>query len=108
MSLNIYVGNLYYKHQKNKMKLLEGITFVVIYIAQAICAAVELDKEHLDIYPFCGKLFGYEKHDASSRIVNSKESEIQYPWVVYLQHSFLTTDAHQVLKVCSGTVIGER
>ena len=90
------------------MKLLDGITFLVIYISHPISAAVEIDKEHLDIYPFCGKLFGYERHDASSRIVNSKESEIQYPWVVYLQHSFLTTDAHQVLKVCSGTVIGER
>ena len=104
----MYVSDPHFEHRKNEMKLLASLTFVLIYIAHSISADIEFDKEHLDIYPFCGKLFGYEWHDASSRIVNSKESEIQYPWVVFQQHSFLTTDAHQVLKVCSGTVIGER
>ena len=86
---------------------------VMIYIIHRISAEVGLDKEHLGMYPFCGKLFGYEWHDATSRVVNSKESEIQYPWVVYLKHTFLVKDIisdnmRLIAKKCSGTVIGER
>ena len=39
-----------------------------------IFAEVKLDDEHLELYPFCGKLFGYQWHDAKSRIVNSIEN----------------------------------
>ena len=77
----------------------------------SIFAEVELDKQHLEIYPFCGKLFGYEWQGAKSRIVNSKESEIQYPWVVLLKKSFLTKGVKNRIianKYCSGTVIGEK
>ena len=77
----------------------------------SIFAEVELDKQHLETYPFCGKLFGYEWQDAKSRIVNSKESEMQYPWVVLLKKSFLTEgDNNRIIanKYCSGTVIGEK
>ena len=94
------------------MILLAGLAFVVIYIAHSISADIEFDKEHLEMYPFCGKLFGYEWHDATSRVVNSKESETQYPWVVFLKHSFLTKgDGSRIFiitKSCSGTVIGEK
>ena len=89
------------------MKYLDDLRFVMIYILHRISAEVGLDKEHLDMYPFCGKLFGYEWHDATSRVVNSKESEIQYPWVVYLKHSILVKDiisdeTRLITKKCSG------
>ena len=95
------------------MKHLDDLKFVIIYILHRISAEVKLDKEHLEMYPFCGKLFGYEWHDATSRVVNSEESEIQYPWVVYLKHSILVKDVisgntRLISKKCSGTVIGER
>ena len=95
------------------MKNLNDFRFIMMYIIHRISAEVELDKEHLELYPFCGKLFGYEWHDATSRVVNSEESEQNYPWVVYLKHSFLAKDissdnTRKLSKKCSGTVIGER
>ena len=113
MNDDIYEGDLIYKNCINKMKHLDNFKFVMIYILHRISAEVELDKEHLELYPFCGKLFGYEWHDATSRVVNSEESELQYPWVVYLKHSFLAKDKssgnkRKISKKCSGTVIGER
>ena len=113
LSDDMYEGDLYHKHRNYKMKISNDFRFVMMYMIHGISADVELDKEHLELYPFCGKLFGYEWHDATSRVVNSKESEIQYPWVVYLRHSILVKDissdnTRKIKKMCSGTVIGER
>ena len=108
----LYVGYPLSDHRRNKMNLSACLISVLIYFVHPISADVELDREHLDIYPFCGKLFGYEWHDATSRVVNSKESDTQYPWVVFLKHSFLTKgDGSRIFiitKSCSGTVIGEK
>ena len=71
------------------------------------------------MYPYCGKLFGYEWHDASSRVVNSRESEIQYPWVVlmtrsYRGMSYVGNKPYRRIKersmedACSGTVIADK
>ena len=95
------------------MKHLNDFRFVMMYILHRIAAEVELDKEHLELYPFCGKLFGYEWHDATSRVVNSEESEIQYPWVVYLKHSILVKDiisgnTRKISKKCSGEQLLEK
>ena len=88
------------------------LIFLVLNKVHPISADIEFDKEHLEMYPFCGKLFGYEWHEATSRVVNSKESDTQYPWVVFLKHSFLTKgDGSRIFiitKSCSGTVIGEK
>ena len=35
-------------------------------------STIDVDPEHLKQYPYCGKLFGYEWHDARSRTVNSR------------------------------------
>ena len=74
-----------------------------------IIAEVNLDEEHLELYPYCGKLFGHKKPITKSRIVNSRESETQYPWVVYLKSSWKVTTRYSLLPVhgiCSGTAIG--
>ena len=74
-----------------------------------IFAKVEIDEEHLELYPYCGKLFGHKKPITKSRIVNSRESEIQYPWVVFLKSSWKVITRHRFLPVtgiCSGTAIG--
>ena len=73
---------------------------------------MELDKEHLKLYPYCGKLFGYARHDAKSRVVNSRESKIQYPWVVYIERISMVVykdlpESSQDSR-CSGTIIGNR
>ena len=80
------------------------------------------------MYPYCGKLFGYEWHDATSRIVNSVESEKQYPWVVLVERFHMMVDSSEDTdseesydsdedgnteeygeeQFCSGTVIGEK
>ena len=102
---------------------------LLIYaVSQLAAATIELDHEHLSMYPYCGKLFGYEWHDATSRIVNSKESEIQYPWVVLVERFYMmvesaedsdseesdnsdadgNTEEYPEDQFCSGTVIGEK
>ena len=67
------------------------------------------------MYPYCGKLFGYEWHDATSRVVNSRDSETQYPWVVLVMRSYKAVyekngKVEELIedKYCSGTVIGDK
>ena len=62
-----------------------------------------------------GKLFGYAWHDATSRVVNSRDSETQYPWVVLVMRSYKAVyeknDKVEELigdMYCSGTVIGDK
>ena len=91
-------------------------SLVNYFISQLAMSAIELDLEHQSLYPYCGNLFGYEWHDASSRVVNSLESEIQYPWVVLIirNHKALLKDTDNIEEtvmeefMCSGTVIGDK
>ena len=95
------------------MKIPVRFAILAYHMLVPAFSKVELDKEHLEIYPFCGKLFGYEWSDATSRIVNSFESDIQYPWVVYMEHKFMILDEDDgterlFTRYCSGTVIGDK
>ena len=78
------------------------------YISCLAIATIELDQKHLSMYPYCGKLFGYEWHDATSRVVNSKNSETQYPWVVLVERTKLNIFIRYTVQSCGGTVITER
>ena len=85
------------------------------YISCLAIATIELDQKHLSMYPYCGKLFGYEWHDATSRVVNSRDSETQYPWVVLVMRSYKAVyekngKVEELIedKYCSGTVIGDK
>ena len=78
------------------------------------------DKEHSDMYPYCGGIKYYPKKaikwpnikDASSRIANSKKSAMRYPWVMLVQRKTkhdIDKDGNDVLELtCSGTVLTER
>ena len=66
-----------------------------------------LDKEHLKLYPYCGRIFGHESSYSKSRIVNSgddTENEL-FPWVVYISHKCRNILNDFDFGTCSGTVI---
>ena len=67
------------------MKVFVWFLLFADYTLRADDSTIDVDPEHLKQYPYCGKLFGYEWHDARSRTLNSRESQIQYPWVVYVK-----------------------
>ena len=97
------------------MKTIIKFTFLVCYISRLVIATIELDQKHQSMYPYCGKLFGYEWHDATSRVINSRDSETQYPWVVLVMRSYKAlyekngkVDELIEDKYCSGTVIGDK
>ena len=89
--------------------------YLLFYESYPSVSDIEFDKEHFEAYPYCGRLFGYEWHDARSRVVNSKESEIQYPWVVLIKHTIVQVYTNikgrknrKVRRHCSGTIIGNK
>ena len=97
------------------MEMIVGFPLVVFSLSSMTSARIELDQEHQSMYPYCGKLFGYEWHDAKSRVVNSKDSEIQYPWVVFVvTESVVVFDKNGNTEervedgICGGTVIGNK
>ena len=97
------------------METFVGFSLITISLSCITSARIELDQEHQSMYPYCGKLFGYEWHDATSRVVNSKKSEIQYPWVVFVvTESVVVFDKNGNTQesvednICSGTVIGNK
>ena len=84
-------------------------------LSRVAIATIKLDQEHLSMYPYCGKLFGHAKHDGESRVVNSKDSEIQYPWVVLVMQEHMgvfeengNTEEKMIIATCGGTVIGDK
>ena len=97
------------------MKAIVGCALLFSSLSFMTSASIELDQEHQSIYPYCGKLFGYEWHDAKSRVVNSKDSETQYPWVVFVMRNYnVVSDKNGITeetmeeKICGGTVIGDK
>ena len=85
------------------------------YTVRADDSTIGVDPEHLKQYTYCGKLFEHEWHDARSRAVNSRESEIQYPWVVYVKRFYrveFTDGSGQTGGMthasCSGTITGNK
>ena len=89
-------------------------SLVAYHLLLPVFAKVNLDKDHLSEYPYCGKMFGYGLSDASSRMVNSKDSVLQYPWVVFVLGYVLYVDKKDKKNpfwqntICAGTVITDR
>ena len=97
------------------MSISVKFSLVICFISHLAISTIEIDLEHQSLYPYCGKLFGYEWHDATSRVVNSKDSEIQYPWVVFVvTESVVVFDKNgnkeELIEdgICGGTVIGNK
>ena len=59
-----------------------------------------IDKEHLKRFPNCGKM----PRMSSSRIINSKEAEVHYPWVVQVRRYWKGNK----IRVCGGSIITKR
>ena len=89
-------------------------SLVAYHLSLSVFAKVELDKNHLSEYPYCGKMFGYGLSGATSRMVNSKDSVLQYPWVVFVLGYVLYVDKKDKKNtffqntICAGTVITDR
>ena len=89
-------------------------SFVLCNLSFPVFAKVDLDRDHFSAYPYCGQLFGYGRPDATSRVVNSKDSKIQYPWVVAVLRRVLHVDKRDKKKTiwlnfeCAGTVLTDR
>ena len=81
----------------------------VYYLTKSAVCNDNVDNEHLNVYPYCGRLFGYRsKNDMpTSRVVNSEDSKEHelYPWVVYLKLKFRDKKYREKDSMCSGTVI---
>ena len=59
-----------------------------------------IDREHLKRFPNCGKM----PQMSSSRIINSKEAKVHYPWVVQVRRYWKGNK----IRVCGGTIITKR
>ena len=59
-----------------------------------------IDKDHEKLYPNCGQM----AKTVSSRLINSKESKVHYPWIVRVLRYF---EGLSVGK-CGGTIITRR
>ena len=85
--------------------------FVInVYILKSAFCNHYFDEEHRNMYPYCGRLFGYrsDKGAAKSRVVNSEDSKDHelYPWVVYLKRKYLKKDSKYLsISACTGTII---
>ena len=84
------------------------IVMTISIISKELHANGSIDEEHLKMYPYCGKLFGYESKGGSSRITNSRDSQRQYPWVVLVERTKLNIFIRCTVQSCGGTVITER
>ena len=56
-----------------------GLIFtIILLLADTNVADPEIDKEHMNLFPTCGKM----SKTASHRLTNTEESKIHYPWVI--------------------------
>ena len=78
----------------------------VFFISHQLLCMNQYDEEHYKMYPYCGKLFGHDSNNARSRVVNSEDSQIFYPWVVFLVMKYRNDQNKFDHSLCSGTVIG--
>ena len=89
-------------------QIFSNFHIIILYIAVYDSFSQEqIDKEHLTMYPYCGRLFGYDEKHAKSRVVNSEDSleHELYPWVVLVLRIHKNKQNKDDTKFCSGTVI---
>ena len=75
-----------------------GLMFLMLFPVAIKTTAI--DKEHLKRFPNCGKM----PQMSSSRIINSKEAKVHYPWVVQVRRYWKGNK----IRVCGGTIITKR
>ena len=102
------ISQYHYKYVINNV--LRAASIIVIALPR-LDAEDDIDQDHLKLYPYCGKLYGYASdasNDVKSRIVNSRDSQTQYPWVVFVLAVRKRKDFSWKTSQCSGTVITEK
>ena len=90
---------------KINMELLAWTIILGCCISSSTQSNGKIDKKHLELYPYCGKMFWYNHEATTSRVVNSRESPKQYPWVVHVRRTRRNTMNQDEDKECLGTVI---
>ena len=83
---------------------------IMVHILRSAFCNHYFDEDHQNVYPYCGRLFGYRSDEgvAKSRVVNSEDSKDHelYPWVVFLIHKYLQKDSKTTAtEVCTGAII---
>ena len=63
-----------------------------------------IDKDHIEKYPFCGRLVP----EVQSRAVNAKDAKHFYRWVVLLVRYNIQETGEMKESECQGSVITER
>lgn len=84
-----------------------GYVITILSLINHTFCIENIDNDHFKLYPYCGRLFGWESSDSKSRVVNSKDSLKYglYPWVVYVERKRKNKLNKDELKFCGGTVI---
>ena len=84
------------------------VALMVHSITHYVIANTEIDQDHLELYPFCGRFPNNDDVSTSSRVVNSRESDKTYPWVVGITRENLNKNMEMVQSICGGSVITSR
>ena len=81
---------------------------MVHFVTNYAIANTEIDQRHLKLYPFCGRFPNSDDVFASSRVVNSRDSDKTYPWVVGITRRNINKNMQMEMSTCSGSVITSR
>ena len=113
ISLNVRRAILHFIRTPLNMSLNSSSGYIIIVwcIIGIVCSIEQIDKEHFKLYPYCGRMFGYDSGNAESRVVNSEDSleHELYPWVVYVERKRKNAaDSKDTFLRCVGTVIAYR
>ena len=87
-----------------------AILLLWVYVL-GICLADDslIDDDHLEQYPFCGKMnYPANTHGASARVVNSKDDKDNYRWVAFIARKEKQKNGSWKRHRCSGSIITER
>lgn len=87
------------------------VKIFVIFCILNTCATSEtdsIDKDHLDMFPYCGSMYqGNTKTKA--RAINSQESEQDYRWAVFILRRYIEPKSgNEFTTLCSGSIITDR
>ena len=110
--MNVFV-ELKVKHVSSSNDLLRKAILLSMFVCSfdAIQTPDDswIDKEHLELYPYCGQMKAKNTDDGTNaRIINSKESSESYRWVVRVRRKSLLKTRKMRATSCTGTVITER
>ena len=91
--------------------LINNTTFLFMVFLVNTCIASgkdDIDKDHYDMFPFCGSM-SEEEAQTKSRAINAENAAENYRWVALLKRENTEPLSGKInVKFCSGTIISER